>query len=127
MASIRSFSGYLGIFISTIVLNTMYWLSILLPFFSFQFHINYGLNPFDALVVMTIATIGVILPTPGGTGTYHLFCRQALVQLYGVPVSEAMAFATVAHALAIVAFLLFGGPSLLRMVLKKETKKEDAE
>jgi uncharacterized protein (TIRG00374 family) len=127
MASIRSLSGYLGIFVSTVVLNTMYWLSIFLPFYSFQLHINYGLNAFDALVVLTIATIGVILPTPGGAGTYHLFCQQALVQLYGVSVSEAIAFATVVHALALVAFLIFGGPALLRMVWNKETKKENVE
>lgn len=127
IVSVRSISGYFGILVSTIVLNALYWFSIFLPFFSFQFHINYGLKAFDALVVLAIATIGVILPTPGGAGTYHLFCKQALVQLYGVSISEAIAFATVVHALGIVAFLFFGGPSLLRMVWNKETKKEDVE
>jgi uncharacterized membrane protein YbhN (UPF0104 family) len=62
---------------------------------------------------MTLSSFGVILPTPGAAGSYHLFFSKALVALYDVPQSAALACATAVHAIATVTYLALGGPALL--------------
>lgn len=126
MGSIHSFEGYVGIFFSTALLNACYLMAMYLPFYSFDFPANHNLDIFDALVVMAIATIGVVIPTPGGTGTYHYFCTQTLFHFYGVPESTALAFATAVHGIAFISFLLLGGPPLLRLMWWKKKSPESA-
>jgi glycosyltransferase 2 family protein len=117
--AIRSPKAYFGIAIWTLLLNAAYIGAMYLPFFAFDFHAKYQLGLQDALVVLTIATLGIIIPTPGGAGTYHYFCRQALHGLYGIPLEEAIAFATVVHGLTYVMFLVLGGPGLVTLIWRK--------
>jgi uncharacterized protein (TIRG00374 family) len=51
-----------------------------------------------AFVVLAIASIGVAIPTPGGTGTYHAFVSQTLLRLFAVDGAAALGYATVTHA-----------------------------
>ena len=62
---------------------------------------------------MAISSIGVIIPTPGAIGSYHLFFSEALHRLYTVPLPTALACATLTHALANLTYVLLGGPTLL--------------
>lgn len=117
MGAIRSKAGYAEIFVSTVILYAGYILVVYLPFLSFDFDQKYGLDFSAALVVTVMATIGIILPTPGGTGTYHYFCSQTLHHLYDVSLAEALAFATVIHGIAYFTFLAIGGPSLLTLLI----------
>lgn len=47
-------------------------------------------------IVMSISAIGIVIPTPGGTGSYHTLAKSTLVLLFGFsePVSLAYAFIT---------------------------------
>ncbi|HTY60044.1 MAG TPA: lysylphosphatidylglycerol synthase transmembrane domain-containing protein [Bacteroidota bacterium] len=67
------------------------------------------LGPRAALVLLTISSIGVAIPTPGSTGSYHAFTSQTLIQLYAVDPSVALGFATVTHAVGFVGVTLLGG------------------
>ena len=124
LSAIRSPRGYALILVHTMALNLCYALSVYLPFSSFGFVERYGLSFGDAIVVMAIATVGVVLPTPGGAGTYHLFCSQALTQLYGVPSEESLAFATAIHGGVFFVFLLTGGPLLVRLLWQKQLEND---
>lgn len=123
--AVHTVEGYVGILISTILLNAFYLLALFLPFYSFNFPSQYGLNLFDGLVVMVISTVGVVIPTPGGAGTYHYFCKQSLHLFYGIPESVALAFATSVHGIAFIFFSLFGGPSLLRLLWSQKKEKQE--
>lgn len=85
-----------------IALTVLIWLGYVLmayiPFFVFNLHTDYGLGFIEALVIMTVSSIGVALPSPGGIGTYHWFVRQGLFILYGVPFAIGLAYAFVTHA-----------------------------
>ena len=116
MDSIRSPSRAIWIAWWTLVLNVAYVGSLYVPLYAFDFPAKYDLGVTEAIVVVTIATLGIVIPTPGGAGTYHLFCSRALNEIYGVPLDEALAFATVCHSLAYVGFLVFGGPGLISLV-----------
>ncbi len=123
MRAIHTVEGYAGILVSTLVLNSLYLFAMYLPFYSFGLSHNYNLGLFEAMVVMTIATIGFVLPAPGGIGTYHFFCSQTLHHFYHVPTEIALAFATSVHAVGIFGFLLFGGPPLISLLWHKKAKK----
>lgn len=82
----------------TILIWLAYVVMAYIPFLVFNMHEDFGLGFIDALVIMTISSIGVALPSPGGIGTYHWFVRQGLFVLYGVPIAVGFAYAFVTHA-----------------------------
>lgn len=119
LGAVRTPGGYARVLAHTILLNLCYALSVYLPFASFGFVERYGLSFGDAIVVMAIATIGIVIPTPGGAGTYHVFCSQALTRLYGVPSEESLAFATALHGGVFLVFMITGGPLLIRLLWER--------
>lgn len=123
MRAIHTVEGYAGILVSTLILNSLYLFAMYLPFYSFDLSHNYNLGLFEAMVVMTIATFGFVLPAPGGIGSYHFFCAGTLHHIYHVPMEIALAFATSVHAVALLGFLLFGGPPLINLLWHKKAKK----
>ena len=105
--------AYLEIIVSSILLNTGYVLIIYETFVGMGFDRDYNLGFAAALVIMAISSIGVIAPTPGAAGTYHLLFSKALHTLYLIPMNAALACATLAHALATLTYVAIGGPALL--------------
>lgn len=59
------------------------------------FHIPMDLN--QLVLVFTISTIGIIMPSPGGTGSLHFFMSTALIQFLGADPEAAAASAAFAH------------------------------
>jgi glycosyltransferase 2 family protein len=54
-------------------------------------------------VLMSISAIGIIIPTPGGTGSYHTLAKSTLV-LFGFTEAVSLAYAFLTH---IVSYILF--------------------
>jgi hypothetical protein len=53
-------------------------------------------------------TISVVIPsTPGYVGTFHYLCQVALV-MFGVPSSEALSFAVIAHIVGVAPVAVLG-------------------
>jgi uncharacterized protein (TIRG00374 family) len=118
MAALRTTSSYLEIAAHTALLNAAYLGTVYITLVGFGFTTRYDMGLSEALVVLVISTVGVIIPTPGGTGTYHYFCSQTLHHFYEVPLPDALAFATVIHGMAYVAFLATGGPGLIALIAR---------
>ncbi len=106
-------TAYFEILVSSILLNTAYVFIVYAAFLGMGLHQTYDLDATAALVIMTISSIGVIIPTPGAIGSYHLFFGEALHRLYAVPLPTALACATLTHALANLTYVFLGGPALL--------------
>jgi len=83
-----------------------------LPFFMMNMQQVFGLNLLDAVVLTVVSSIGVSVPTPAAIGSYHLFVQQALWLLYEVPLTKALTYATVAHAVNVL-FVFIIGPIAL--------------
>lgn len=49
------------------------------------------------LIVFTIGSIGVLVPTPGSAGSYHALISQSLQRVAGIDQNQALAFATILH------------------------------
>ena len=61
-----------------------------------------------AYVATTFAVLGLMVPTPGGLGSYHVAVQFALTYFYGVPIATATAVALLAHAISFVPITLIG-------------------
>jgi len=99
---------YFMIIVLSILVWVFYIIMVFLPFYALDMTASYGLDMGTALVVQAISSIGFILPTPGGTGSYHYFVIQTLTKLYGVNEEVARSYATLTHAIGFIGTTLVG-------------------
>jgi len=65
-------------------------------------------------ILMSISAIGVVIPTPGATGSYHALAMSTLVLLFGFGENISAAFAFLTH---IISYFLFVATALLMYFL----------
>jgi glycosyltransferase 2 family protein len=70
----------------------MYYLMAYLCFFAFA--PTSDLSPLAGLVTFVFGAFGIVIPSPGGMGTYHYFTSEALM-IYGVSAVDAFSFANI--------------------------------
>lgn len=70
----------------------MYYFMTYLCFFAFE--PTAGLSPMAALMVFVFGAFGILIPSPGGMGTFHFLAIQALA-MYGVSGGDAFSFANI--------------------------------
>ncbi len=76
----------------SVVIWLMYYLMTYLCFFAFES--TQHLTPVAGLMVFVFGAFGIIIPSPGGMGTYHWLVIQALA-IYGVAQNDAFSFAMI--------------------------------
>ncbi len=67
----------------------------------------------EALVITVISSVGVVIPSPGGIGTYHLLVQKSLYILYGIPEVAGFTYALASHALVFVIVIMVTPVALL--------------
>jgi glycosyltransferase 2 family protein len=75
-----------------------------------------------AWIVMTISAFGVIIPTPGATGSYHLIVIAVLVGIFNFSNEISGAFALLTHAITYILFIL-STIALTYFINKRQTAK----
>ncbi len=78
-----------------------YWLNFYLMLFAFDLQDKVSAK--DCLIANTIATMGVLVPTPGSAGGFHLLCQKGLELTSNIEKEQGLAFATVLHVIAFLA------------------------
>lgn len=82
------------------------------------------LSPVVALVVYVFGSWGVVIPSPGGMGTYH-FLAQSALGLYGVSGEDGFSWANISFfSLQISASVFLGLISLILLPILNKTKKD---
>ena len=108
----------------TVFIWVMYFLMIYVTFWSFEF--TKHLSLIAGLTVFVMASFGMVAPSPGGIGTWHIMAIETLV-IYGVNrYPDANAFAFAAHG-AMTLFLITAGVislALLPVVNNKHEQKK---
>lgn len=107
----------------TLMIWGLYTLMIYLPFYSLEAtsHLDFG----DALTIMSIGSIGIVAPVPGGIGTYHFIVKAILFELYGVSPASAATFATITHAAQTLMIIIVGGLSFLMLTLQNNKTNDE--
>ena len=84
--------AYLG---HTAFIWASYFVMIYVCFFAMPATENIQVD--QSLFVMMAASMGIVVPVPGGVGAYHYLVAKAL-EVLSVPYPEGLAFATLVHA-----------------------------
>lgn len=105
----------------TFFIWAMYFLMIYVVIFALPETENLSLG--NGLFVMVAGGMGMVVPAPGGTGSYHYLVKSALVVL-GIAAEPAIAFAFIVHGGQLVMTLIAGFVAIpvvlrARRILKK--------
>jgi uncharacterized protein (TIRG00374 family) len=105
-STVKGVQNYLLIIFYSVLIMLNYGLSAYLGFYVLNlettFEVSYGM----AWIVMTISAFGIIIPTPGGTGTYHFIVISVLVGLFAFTEVAASAYALLTHTVSMVVFII---------------------
>lgn len=99
----------------TLLIWVCYGLMAWIPFIMLGQHDLYGIGPFAGWGLMLIGAFGVIIPSPGGIGTYHFITIQTLGLLFGMPQTEAATYALLTHTGQMLLYIGVGFIGLLFM------------
>lgn len=111
-----------------LVLNTIgiwgcYYFMAYIPFLSFPPTSHLGLDA--GLMVFVFSAIGIVVPSPGGLGSYHLMVIQAL-ELFGINGNDAFSYANILFfSVQIGANILFGILGLIVLPLINQGKSKN--
>jgi len=96
---------YFKIFITTALIWILYAVSSYLTFFAFDIKLNF----LDANLVLVLMSFAMTLPLPGNSaGSYYLFVKTALVNIYNINPEIAIGYALISHLLGSLGILLSG-------------------
>ncbi len=97
----------------SLFINFVYFYTIYLVFKAFAF--SEELSLMVALTLFVFSTFGVVIPSPGGIGTWHFIVIEVL-GIYGVRKDpDAGAYALVMHGIQDILFIIVGFASLMLM------------
>ncbi len=108
LLSARHSTRKTALIISTVLMFLLYAGMAYIPLVMFDIARPYALSFLDALVIMFIGAIGVVVPAPGGIGSFHYITRITLVSLFGVPAPLAVTYAVFVHGAQLVLYALLG-------------------
>lgn len=103
---VKNPGNFLVIFVLSALIWVLYAVMTYAGFLAFGLEDTLGFR--GAIVTLAISSIGVAIPTPGSTGTYHAFASQTLMRLYTVDQATALSFATLTHATGFVGATVIG-------------------
>ena len=105
--SLKGMKNYFFVFILSSFIMLNYALSAYIGFYTlgmqnqFGLHLTFGM----AWVLMSISAIGVVIPTPGGVGSYEALSKATLVLLFGFGESISLAYAILTHVISYILFI----------------------
>ncbi|MGB5289239.1 MAG: lysylphosphatidylglycerol synthase transmembrane domain-containing protein [Ignavibacteriaceae bacterium] len=112
--SLKGTKNYILTVITTIILLLVYAFSAYLGFFMLGMQAGKDVTYTMGWILMSISAIGVVIPTPGATGSYHALAKSTLVLLFGFGDTISAAYAFLTH---IISYFLFIATSLLMYFL----------
>ncbi|MEN8192169.1 MAG: lysylphosphatidylglycerol synthase transmembrane domain-containing protein [Bacteroidota bacterium] len=104
-STIKGVINYFWVIVLSALIMLSYGLTSYFAFFVLNFDGFYEVSFAMAWIVMTISAFGVIIPTPGGTGTYHFIAKSVLVGLFAFSQEAGSAFALLTHTVSMVIFI----------------------
>ncbi len=124
ISSLRHVESPLLYWFYSIGIWAAYFLHFYLTFFCFEF--TSSIDPLAALLIFSIGSFAVLVPTPNGAGSWHFAVKTMLV-LYGVAENSAIIFALVVHTLQtmlVVVLGMWGSWDLTRTPARTRNDKE---
>jgi glycosyltransferase 2 family protein len=90
--SVKTVSSVPLFLLYTVAIWVMYFLMMYISFFSFEPTAHLG--PVEGLVVFAFGSLGILFPSPGGMGSYHMLVGEGL-SMYGITGADGFSFANI--------------------------------
>ena len=116
--SLRGTKNYILTFLFSIIIMLLYAFSSYVGFFTLGMNTIKPVSYQMAWILMSISGIGVLIPTPNGTGSYHTLIKTALIMLFGFSEVISLSYAFLTHFISYVVFIFVGLISFL--ILNKQ-------
>ena len=85
-----------------------YGLMAYIPILMFDLQSSVSLSYWDGMAIMFIGVMGILVPTPGGAGSFHFITVLTLTAAYGIAQPEAAAYAVFVHGAQLLLYLATG-------------------
>lgn len=105
-ASLKGAKNIISVFFLSALIMLLYGLTAYIGFFILHMEKIQDVSYSMAWIVMTISAIGVIIPTPGATGSYHLIVISVLVGIFHFSNDISGAYAILTHSITYVLFII---------------------
>jgi glycosyltransferase 2 family protein len=105
-ASLKGGKNYAKVAILSGTIMVLYGLTAYFGFYILHMDKIQNVDFSMAWIVMTISAFGVIIPTPGATGSYHLIVIAVLVGIFNFSNEISGAYALLTHAISYIFFIL---------------------
>jgi len=110
LASLIRSPRRIGLVVSTVLIWLCYWVLTYLPLPMLGIT---ELGWADAWVLLVVGSIGMMVPAPGGIGSYHYVTIQTMTVVLGVGIAAATAFAVLMHGAQLILYVAAGFVCLL--------------
>lgn len=105
-ASLKGTRNFISVVLLSATIMFLYGLTAYVGFFILHMEDIQDVSFAMAWIVMTISAFGVIIPTPGATGSYHLIVIFVLVNIFNFNNDISGAYALITHTTTYVLFIL---------------------
>jgi glycosyltransferase 2 family protein len=117
---IRQKWSFLGL---TLIIWTLYTLMTFTAFFALE--ATSGLGFIDAITVMSLGSLGMVAPVPGGIGAYQFIVKAILTEIFLIPSEPAVSYSIILWAAQSAMIIVLGTLSYYILVFKKTKKSYD--
>lgn len=105
-SSLKGAKNYFGTIVLTIIIMILYAFGSYAGLRMLDLQNIQPVNLAMGWVIMSVSAIGVIIPTPGSTGSYHTLAKSTLVLIYGFSETIGAAYAFLTHIISYVLFII---------------------
>jgi uncharacterized protein (TIRG00374 family) len=120
LKSIASLKRKWEFILLTVLLWTAYLLMSFLPLFCLES--TGGIGIYGALFILVIGSFGMAVPVQSGMGAFHWIVSRGLLVVYGIPLEEGLAYATLSHESQMLIVAILGSVSLFILFGRKSGK-----
>ena len=130
--SIRKMKRRMTFWIHTFIIWIMYFLMTYICFYALEETSHLGIS--DGLFLLVLGGIGMVIPTPGGIGSYHAIVMIGLSVLGvgtivlsggGDPSNPALLFPTIVHTAQTLVAIILGSLSLIILFFSKRDSNNE--
>ncbi len=117
-ASLKGAKNYFWTIFLTVLITFAYAFGSYTAFFMLNMQNIQPVTFAMGWVVMSISAIGVIIPTPGSTGSYHTLAKSTLVLIFGFGDTISAAYAFLSHIIGYILFIVTA--SIMFFIVNKQ-------
>ena len=117
--ALKGTKNYILTIITTVVMILIYALTSYFGFYMLHMQLESDVTFAMGWIVMSISSIGVMIPTPGSTGSYHALAKNSLVLLFGFGETISAAYAFLTHIVSYILFIVVA--LIMYFTLTKQT------